>query len=131
MRFSQRFLVVFSLVLLVGVSAFAQGTGTRSSLSGIVTTGGKPLPGVSVTVSSPALQGTRTTVTGEGGGYNFSSLPPGMYIVTMELEGMQKDGDLSTDELDRVEKDLEKITQDQVAAIDQLLAHKEQELLQV
>ena len=32
---------------------------------------------------------------------------------------------------DRVEKDLEKITQDQVAAIDQLLAHKEQELLQV
>ena len=48
-----------------------------------------------------------------------------------ELEALQKDGDLSTDELERVEKDLEKITQDQVAAIDQLLAHKEQELLQV
>src|SRR5271163_1634041 len=48
-----------------------------------------------------------------------------------ELDALQKDGDLSTDELERVEKDLEKITQDQVAAIDQLLAHKEQELLQV
>ena len=48
-----------------------------------------------------------------------------------ELEALQKDGDLSTDELERVEKDIEKITQDQVAAIDQLLAHKEQELLQV
>ena len=48
-----------------------------------------------------------------------------------DLEALQKDGDLSTDELERVEKDLEKITQDQVAAIDQLLAHKEQELLQV
>src|SRR5271167_4949247 len=48
-----------------------------------------------------------------------------------ELEALQKDGDLSTDELERVEKDLEKITQDQVAVIDQLLAHKEQELLQV
>ncbi|MGD0880671.1 MAG: ribosome recycling factor [Acidimicrobiales bacterium] len=48
-----------------------------------------------------------------------------------ELESMQKDGDLSTDELDRVEKDLEKLTQDHVAAIDRLLAHKEQELLEI
>jgi ribosome recycling factor len=48
-----------------------------------------------------------------------------------ELEALQKDGELSTDELERVEKDLEKITHEQVALIDQLLAHKEQELLQV
>ena len=48
-----------------------------------------------------------------------------------ELDAMQKDGDLSTDELERVEKDLDKITQDQVAAIDKLLAHKEQELLEI
>ncbi len=44
---------------------------------------------------------------------------------------MQKDGDLSTDELDRVEKELDKLTQDNVAAIDRLLAHKEQELLEI
>ena len=48
-----------------------------------------------------------------------------------ELESLQKDGELSTDELDRVEKELEKITHEQVALIDQLLATKEQELLQV
>jgi ribosome recycling factor len=48
-----------------------------------------------------------------------------------ELDTMQKEGDLSTDELERVEKELEKITHEQVAAIDQLLAHKERELLQV
>ena len=48
-----------------------------------------------------------------------------------ELESMQKDGDLSQDELERVEKDLDKITQDNVAAIDRLLAHKEQELLEI
>jgi ribosome recycling factor len=48
-----------------------------------------------------------------------------------ELEALQKDGELSTDELERVEKELEKITHEQVAVIDQLLAHKEQELLQV
>ena len=38
-----------------------------------------------------------------------------------ELEALQKDGELSTDELERVEKELEKITHDQVALIDQLL----------
>jgi ribosome recycling factor len=48
-----------------------------------------------------------------------------------ELEAMQKDGDLSSDELERVEKDLDKLTQDHVAAIDKLLAHKEQELLEI
>ncbi len=48
-----------------------------------------------------------------------------------DLDAMQKDGDLSTDELERVEKDLDKITQDHVAAIDRLLAHKEQELLEI
>ena len=48
-----------------------------------------------------------------------------------ELEAMQKDGDLSSDELERVEKELDKLTQDNVAAIDRLLAHKEQELLEI
>ena len=48
-----------------------------------------------------------------------------------ELEALQKDGALSTDELERVEKELEKITHEQVRAIDQLLAQKERELLQV
>ena len=48
-----------------------------------------------------------------------------------DLDAMQKDGDLSSDELERVEKDLDKITQDHVAAIDRLLAHKEQELLEI
>ncbi len=48
-----------------------------------------------------------------------------------ELESLEKDGSLSSDELDRREKELEKLTHEQVAAIDGLLAHKEQELLQV
>ena len=48
-----------------------------------------------------------------------------------ELDALQKDGSLSADELERVEKDLDKITQEQVSAIDQLLAQKERELLQV
>jgi ribosome recycling factor len=48
-----------------------------------------------------------------------------------ELDTMQKDGDLSSDELERVEKELDRITHDHVAAIDRLLTHKEQELLEI
>jgi ribosome recycling factor len=48
-----------------------------------------------------------------------------------ELDALEKDGDISSDELERVEKDLDKVTHDQVAAIDRLLAHKEQELLEI
>ena len=83
-------LIALMAVALLAASAFAQGTGTTSSLSGTVTTGGKALPGVTVMITSPSLLGTRTTVTGEGGGYNFSSLPPGVYTVKFELEGLQK-----------------------------------------
>ncbi len=48
-----------------------------------------------------------------------------------DLESLEKEGDINTDELDRAEKDLEKITQQAIADIDRLLQHKEQELLEV
>jgi ribosome recycling factor len=46
-----------------------------------------------------------------------------------ELEGMEKDGDISADEMERAEKDLDKVTAGNVAAIDTALEHKERELL--
>jgi ribosome recycling factor len=48
-----------------------------------------------------------------------------------ELEQLEKDGELSKDDLDRTEKDLEKRTHDVVGEIDELLKHKEEELLTV
>ena len=48
-----------------------------------------------------------------------------------ELDALEKEGSMSADQLERVEKDLDKLTHEQVVAIDQLLAHKEQELLEV
>jgi ribosome recycling factor len=48
-----------------------------------------------------------------------------------ELEALEHDGDISSDELDRAEKELEKVTHDYVAEIDRMLQHKEQELLEV
>jgi ribosome recycling factor len=48
-----------------------------------------------------------------------------------DLEALEKDGDISSDELERAEKDLEKVTHEYVAEIDRVLAHKEEELLAV
>ena len=60
---------------------------TTTSLSGTVMVEGQPVAGVTVTVSSPALQGTRSTTTGETGAYRFAALPPGEY----DLEFVQPD----------------------------------------
>jgi ribosome recycling factor len=48
-----------------------------------------------------------------------------------ELEGLEHGGDISSDELERAERELEKVTHDYVAEIDRMLQHKEQELLEV
>lgn len=66
--------------------AHAQQTGT---LSGTVRDAqGGVLPGVTVSVTSDSLiGGARTTVTGEAGGYQMPTLPPGTYVVTYELTG--------------------------------------------
>src|SRR2546425_8329267 len=48
-----------------------------------------------------------------------------------DLEAFEKEGELSEDDLDRAEKDLEKLTHEFIAEIDRMLEHKEQELLEV
>lgn len=48
-----------------------------------------------------------------------------------QLEGAEKAGVISADELERTEKELEKLTHDHVAQIDKALGRKEQELLEV
>lgn len=48
-----------------------------------------------------------------------------------ELESFEKDGDISSDELDRAEKELEKVTHEVVGEVDRLLAAKEKELLEL
>jgi outer membrane receptor for ferrienterochelin and colicin len=86
MRFTQRFFTAFLVVLMIAGSAFAQGT--NGALTGTVTNDGVPLPGATVTVSSPSLQGVRTAETDVNGNYNFGALPPGDYSVKVELSGM-------------------------------------------
>ncbi len=86
MRF-RKVLVCAIGILALALTATAQvPTGT---LSGRVTDGAAPLPGVSVTVASPNLQGTRMAVTSTTGDYIFAFLPPGDYTVRFELQGFQ------------------------------------------
>jgi ribosome recycling factor len=47
------------------------------------------------------------------------------------LEAAEKDGEMGEDDLDRAEKELEKITHDHVDRIDAALGRKEEELLEV
>ncbi|HXI11608.1 MAG TPA: TonB-dependent receptor [Thermoanaerobaculia bacterium] len=85
MRLISRLLMTLPALLMSG-SLLAQ---TTSTLTGTTTTEGTTLPGVTVTISSPNLQGDRTAVTGEGGGYSFSGIPPGPYTIKFDLAGMQ------------------------------------------
>lgn len=48
-----------------------------------------------------------------------------------DLEALEKDGEISSDELERAEKDLERVTHEYVSEIDRVLQHKEEELLAV
>ena len=47
------------------------------------------------------------------------------------LETAEKNSEISKDDLERAEKELDKLTQDHVAHIDKAVSRKEQELLEV
>jgi len=48
-----------------------------------------------------------------------------------ELERLERDADISEDELSRAEKELQKLTDQHVAEVDVIVAHKEQELKEI
>src|SRR4030095_15449744 len=75
------------LFLCVGsVTAFGQST--SGTISGRVIDAQKlPIPGVTATVTSPTLQGTREAVTSTNGDYILTLLPSGVYVVQFELSG--------------------------------------------
>jgi ribosome recycling factor len=47
------------------------------------------------------------------------------------LETSEKDGEISKDELERAEKELDKLTQEHVEQVEKAFSRKEQELLEV
>jgi hypothetical protein len=77
--------------LLLGLALPASGqvvTSTTGALNGTVTDNTKGvLPGVTVTIQSPQMMGTRDAVTDDQGRYQFAAIPPGTYAVTFSLPG--------------------------------------------
>jgi hypothetical protein len=79
--------LVLSAVLACAPAVWGQTTGRIEGR--VADSTGGVLPGVTVTVSSPALQGVRTAVTDSSGDYRFPTLPPGRYTVKAELAGFK------------------------------------------
>ena len=77
------------VLLLSATGAFAQGT-TGSIIGTLTDSSDAVLPGVTVTLTGPNLQGARTDVTDQNGTYRFRNLPPGSdYSVVATLSGFR------------------------------------------
>ena len=80
-------LLLALLVICFTSNGLAQQTG---SLKGTVADDeGNPLPGVTVIISSPNMQGTQSYISTGAGDFRFPSLPPGEYTIRTELAGFQ------------------------------------------
>jgi outer membrane receptor protein involved in Fe transport len=92
------FFVLSACLLLAAPAVVAQTTGT---IEGTVTDqNGGALPGVTVEITSPNLQGQRVATTGNDGRFRFVSVPPGPYKVTANLSGMGTSAKNATVQLD-------------------------------
>jgi hypothetical protein len=80
-----RTLAVMAMTAALAAPLFAQTTG--QVIGTVVDAQGGVLPGVTVTATSPQMQGTRTAVTDGTGTYRFPTLPPGTYTVKATLSG--------------------------------------------
>ena len=84
------FKVLFILCLTVGLTSAAMAQEVTGSVKGTISdTEGNVLPGVTVTISSPAMMGTKTYVTTETGTFRFPALPPGTYSMMAEMPGFK------------------------------------------
>jgi len=82
-----RVALLLALCLIVAVGAFAQ-TSTSGSIEGKITDkAGTPLPGVTLEIKSPNLQGTKVAVSDATGTFRFGFLPPGVYSMKATLTG--------------------------------------------
>jgi hypothetical protein len=87
-RWTMGALAALSIILFTSSIAHAQLT-TGLVIGTVTLNNGDPAPGVTVTATSPALQGERTTVTAGNGSYILRGLAPGDYSIKFALEGFK------------------------------------------
>lgn len=83
--------IVTLLLLIIFVPPFAFAQKETGAIEGtILDSESRPIPGATLTATSPMLiGGSRTAYTNESGFYRFPVLPPGVYEVKAELSGFQ------------------------------------------
>jgi hypothetical protein len=64
--------------------------GTSAVSGSVADTQGSVVAGASITLSNPDNGFSRTTITTENGLYNFASIQPGKYNITIEKQDFKK-----------------------------------------
>src|ERR1043165_3399596 len=84
-------LLALSVCFVLAYSSWLLAQGVQTgTISGIVqSSDGLSLPGVTVTATSPSLQGQRTAVTDVNGVYFIKGLPAGTYSVRFDIPSFQ------------------------------------------
>lgn len=81
------FVSFLTLLLMLSPFVLCQSRETGAIVGTVMDEEEVPLPGVTLTLTSPNLIGTRTAITDTEGGFRFPSLPPGVYTLKAELPG--------------------------------------------
>ena len=84
-----KFYALLSAIVLAALPLSAQTNPTGIISGKVVDPDGLAVPGATVTLESPALQGTRTAQTSTNGDYIIPFLPAGEYTVTFTLPGFR------------------------------------------
>jgi len=89
MNFKRFTFVMFLCIALVAMLG-AQVARQSGVIRGTVTdTEGAPLPGMTITGTSPSQLGAVSDVTNESGGFRLANLAPGTYTLTAEMQGFK------------------------------------------
>ncbi len=86
----RNYLVLFLVAFLILTSEAAAQTGTTSLRGTVVDKTGGVIQGAKVSLSDPVRSAERTSPTNPSGAYEFLSLPPGTYSVSVEMTGFRK-----------------------------------------
>ena len=87
---SRRASMLACFLVLVGIAPALAQVSTGEIFGKASDSSGAVLPGVTVTLSGPALITSQTAITTESGAFRFPRIPIGTYAVTFELAGFKK-----------------------------------------
>ncbi len=82
--------ISFLILVAIGITTVFAQTGTSSITGTVRDANGAIVPGATVTAKSEATGVVNTTATTDSGLYAFSSLPVGLYTITVEKQGFKK-----------------------------------------